>query len=201
MKILSRTDSILQLSRRLDWRFLLPEPQLRRVAYCGPEHSTLAIALREFSEEFHTFAPTAPPSEGGFDVAVLAAPTVPQLAIAQQWLAPGGHLYAEAQHAWDWRTERKLPVRSRKALSIEDWLENLARLGFVESKAYWHRPSFERAVQIIPLHDDGARDFVFARRSDDFMSQLKSVTGRSVMKNAWLARLLQCVSLVARKQP
>ncbi len=201
MKILSRTDSILQLSRRLDWRFLLPEPQLGRVAYCGPVQSTLAIALREFSEELHVFAPTARPNEGGFDVVVLAEPTVPQLEIAQQLLAPHGYLYAEAQHAWDWRTERKLPVRSRHALRVEDWLERLARLGFVESKAYWHRPSFERAVQIIPLYDNGARDFVFARRSEDLMSQLKSATGRSVMKNAWLARLLQCVSLVARKQP
>ena len=38
-------DQDLQLSRRLDWRFLLPNPHLGRVGYLGPSGGTLPRAL------------------------------------------------------------------------------------------------------------------------------------------------------------
>ncbi len=203
MKALPRTDSTLQLSRRLDWRFLLPEPHLRRVAYVGPSQSSLANALEQFSEKLKIFTvvENANPRlyEAAFDLVVMAEPALAQLENVQQWLAPRGYLYAEAQHAWDWRNERRLPARARSLPTIEEWCDRLARLGFVEIKGYWHRPSFEHAVQIIPLRDASARDFVFSRRAEDFMSQLKFATGRTLMNKNWLARLLQCVSITACK--
>ncbi|MEK7727846.1 MAG: hypothetical protein AAB354_05490 [candidate division KSB1 bacterium] len=202
MKILPRSDSALQLSRRLDWRFLLPEPSLRRVAYFGAAQNSLAQALQHFSETLSLFAPeeAAPaPHAARFDLVVLAEPTFAQLEAAVLALAPGGYVYAEVQRAWDWRRADKLPTRALSLPKIADWQDALARLGCVEIKAHWHRPTFEAAVQIIPLHDAGAMDFVFNRRAEDLVSRLKFATGRSLMKQAWLARLLQCVSLVARK--
>lgn len=203
MKILPRTDNTLQLSRRLDWRFLLPEPSLRRVAFFGPAQSSLAFALQHFSEQLTIFDQVnveAPQDNmAQFDLVVLAEPTLAQLETAIAMLAPQGHLYAEVQHAWEWRHERKLPTRALSLPKLGDWQAALARLGCVDIKAHWHRPTFERAVQIIPLHEAGAMDFVLNRRAEDLMSQLKFATARSLMKRAWLARLLQCVSLVARK--
>ncbi len=204
MKVLPRSDNTLQLSRRLDWRFLLPEPHLRRVAYFGAPRNTLALALQQFSEELILFENAEgnleKPPQAGFDLAVLQAPTFAQLECAHAQLAPRGYLYAEAQHAWEWRQARTLPTRALNLPDIAEWQAALSRLGFIEIKAHWHRPTFERAVQIIPLHDAGAMDFVFNRRAEDLMSQLKFATGRSLMKRAWLARLLQCASLVACKQ-
>lgn len=203
MKILTRSDRNLQLSRRLDWRFLLPKPRLHCVAYVGPAQTTLASALQQFSEElkiFSTLEDTAPRLyESFFDLVVMAEPRLTELEQVQHWLAPRGYLYAEVQHAWDWRTERRLPLVTRGFPNLAEWQVALARLGFVDIRAHWHRPSFERAVQIIPMHDAEAMDFVFSRRSEDLVSLLKFATGRSLMKTAWLARWLQCVSLVACK--
>ena len=45
-------DHALQLVRRLDWRFLMPNPILGDVAYIGPMSGTLPSALQQFSELF-----------------------------------------------------------------------------------------------------------------------------------------------------
>ncbi len=42
-------DRLLPASRRLDWRFLLPNPELRNVLYVGPAHGALWESLRLFS--------------------------------------------------------------------------------------------------------------------------------------------------------
>ena len=38
-------DALLQASRRVDWRFLLPDPNLGRVAYLGPRRGALLDSL------------------------------------------------------------------------------------------------------------------------------------------------------------
>ena len=43
-------DQLLQVSRRLDWRFLLPNPDLGSVAYLGPEEDSLVDALHLFCQ-------------------------------------------------------------------------------------------------------------------------------------------------------
>lgn len=199
MKHVPRSDSSLQLSRRLDWRFLLPEPRLQRVALFDAPQSLLARALQHFSEELAIFENADYARATDFDIVVLARPSLTLLTPAMKLLVPGGHLYAEVQHAWRWRDEHKLPTHALRLPKIVDWQAELSRLGFAQIEAHWHRPTFEQAVQIIPLDDASAMDFVFKRRSEDLISQLKFATGRSLMNQAWLARLLQCVSLVARK--
>ena len=44
-------DALLQSSRRVDWRFLLPEPDLGRVASIGPSDPELVESLGLLSEE------------------------------------------------------------------------------------------------------------------------------------------------------
>jgi hypothetical protein len=46
----SGSEAALQISRRSDWRFLLPDPNLGQVAYLGAPCGTLAESLRLFSE-------------------------------------------------------------------------------------------------------------------------------------------------------
>ena len=45
----TQSDALLQASRRVDWRFLLPDPNLERVAYLGPANRSLWESLRLFS--------------------------------------------------------------------------------------------------------------------------------------------------------
>lgn len=199
MKLLPRSDSTLQLARRLDWRFLLPEPRLHCVALFDSSQSSLARALQCFSEELTLFENSDEKKAASFDLVVLARPTLLTLEPALRLLAPGGHLHAEVQHPWSWRHERTLPLSAISMPTLADWQSELARLGCTNIAAHWHRPTFEHALQIIPMHDAAATDFVFNRRAESLMSRFKFAAGRSLMQRAWLARLLQCVSMVACK--
>jgi len=71
-------DALLQASRRLDWRFLLPDPTLRRVAYVGAAHAGLLASLQRFAGELDWWEPASARTEGlpavGYDVVVAHAP-------------------------------------------------------------------------------------------------------------------------------
>jgi hypothetical protein len=90
-----RSDQELQLVRRIDWRFLLPEPSLRRVAYFGPETGTLPAALKHFSESLTIISPSAEAVPAQFDLVVLRLREMADLKRAPILLAPGGFLYWE----------------------------------------------------------------------------------------------------------
>ena len=45
----------LRIVRRLDWRFLLADPNLKEVAYIGPDDKDLVDSLRYFSDVFTRF--------------------------------------------------------------------------------------------------------------------------------------------------
>ncbi len=88
----------LKMARRLDWRFLLPEPALRRVAYFGSGGDLLSEALRRFSEEFVPVRSGAVATRGDredCDLAVVASRRSEDLRAAYSRLRPGGLLYWE----------------------------------------------------------------------------------------------------------
>lgn len=201
MKTRTRTDQHLQVARRLDWRFLLPEPQLRRVAYFGPADTALAQALALFSEAFTPFstAEAAARATEKFDLGVAIAPTLAQLQIVEQVLRPSGCLYIEIRSAWESLEDRKRPSWPQSFVGISSYLAQVRRLGFAEVAAYWHRPSFEKSLQIIPLHDERVMEFIDSQRASDLLSQIKFATGKSLLKTRWLLRLFQSISIVASR--
>ncbi|MDZ7267831.1 MAG: phosphotransferase [candidate division KSB1 bacterium] len=194
-------EELLLLSRRIDWRFLLPEPRLQQVAYFGPQDNTLIAALRCFSQSLTVF--TQPPAGLGtsarFNVAVAVAPGLHELAAIAAGLRPGGCLYVEigsvfARCLRQGRQGWRQALRGPKAYAAE-----LRRLGLEQTAMYWHRPGFATAVQIIPLHDALAAKFVRARRAHDLKSRLIAILDRVVLRSGALVRGIACVSLVARK--
>jgi len=198
MKPCSRTDGALQIARRLDWRFLLPEPQLRRVGYCGPENTSLARALAKFSASFEILSAAGTAGlTSSFDLIVLVAPALPQMEAASRMLAPAGYLYAEMQSAWGSLEKSGRLSFAQNFVGLENYITALQGLGFAEIKAYWHRPSFENAVQIIPVHDERALEYIFSQRAANLLGQLKLATGKSLLKTRWLMRWFQSMSLVA----
>jgi hypothetical protein len=107
-----RSDHELQLARRIDWRFLLPEPYLRRVVYLGPEPGALPDALKHFSESLRI---NAVEKNGSFDLVVLRLREASSLAKADALLVPGGFLYWEMKPV-EW------------AVSLQNMMKRILRL-------------------------------------------------------------------------
>jgi hypothetical protein len=107
-----RSDHELQLARRIDWRFLLPEPYLRRVVYLGPEPGALPEALKHFSESLRI---NAVEKNGSFDLVVLRLREASSLAKADALLVPGGFLYWEMKPV-EWTA------------SLQNVIKNISRL-------------------------------------------------------------------------
>lgn len=137
-------DARLQASRRLDWRFLLPDPELGRVAYVGAAQPALIEALQLFAAQVDLWgaaapdaANTLPGSLDAYGLAVAHAPAAGAFeAVLRQAAAlvrPGGTLYLETRG----RLSRRLTA--------------LRRLGLAHIAAYWIWPNFEACTKVIPV--------------------------------------------------
>lgn len=197
-------DRSLQDVRRLDWRFLLPEPRLGRVAYLGPEDGALLAALREWSETL-TVVPApdhaahGPAREASFDLVVAPSPGSRTLAYASALLRPGGWLYCELA--------RPALLASPRAAGARDGVRGaphaarlLHQLGFHDVEAHWHHPSFERCAWMVPMRGATALTFFLARARGGLVSPLVTRIAARILGAAAVARLLPCVSVVARRR-
>ncbi|MCX6044534.1 MAG: hypothetical protein NT075_05425 [Chloroflexi bacterium] len=189
-------DGQLQASRRIDWRFLLPDPRLGRVAYRGPAKGSLVSALQQFSTTLTLFPLAGPNVAGpsgqpGFERVVLHSPNVADLDRAAAVLMPGGYLYWEID-----RTKKLVGLHH-----FRHYVSALARRGFTDIHVHWHRPNFEGCLELIPLDQPSALNYVFARVAGTRSGQLQMAVGRILLKTTLLARLVPCFSLVACKGP
>jgi len=183
----------LETIRRLDWRFLLPDPNLGRVVYAGPANHALLLALKDFCE---THVVTELRGNGRstlFDVAVVCSATHTQVEQVLPWLKPGGVLYWEVPRG----RRQAAGLRKHPYRDAEDFL---LRHGFREIACYWHRPNFERALEIVALNDPTALDYYFSRTRSDFSGRLKIRFGRLLARTGLLPYVLSSVSLVARRK-
>jgi hypothetical protein len=180
----------LHAARRLDWRFLLPDPTLERVAYLGPAGSALAEALELLA------APTAGAAPGAavrpsFDRVVVGDATGERIADGVRFLAPGGWLYAELRSAGALRRLLDSGPVACVAAAGAAGLESVA--------LHWHWPDFERCLEIAPLDDAATLRRACARRRADRAARLKARLLAGVAGNAIFQRLVPCVSLIGRR--
>jgi hypothetical protein len=189
-------DALLQASRRVDWRFLLPDPNLGWVGYIGPSRGALVESLRLFSRALTMVEPSVAPSASQFDVVVASSPSREALRRAAELIRPGGFLYVEAFGPFRrrWRTGRGRSLRF-----AADYVATMERLGLAEATAYWHWPNFESCAEIVPLADQDALLLAFSRRRSGAGARLKSAAGRALLRSGLFARLAPCFSIVARK--
>jgi hypothetical protein len=157
-ELLRDNDALLQASRRLDWRFLLPEPELGRVACVGVDDPDLAESLRLFGSEA-TVLEAGGPWEGlaPHDVVVLRNPAGAELAAAVPLLRPGGWMYVEVDGAGGRRLLRGRPTALGSVAALR-------RLGLVEVQGHLHWPDFRSCGVIVPLGDALAVRLALARR-------------------------------------
>ncbi len=151
-------EELLQASRRLDWRFLLPDPRLDRVAYIGPKPTALVSALKLFATTLKTFGGSEV-REGDYtryDVVVVCNPDYRQLRLATDLVRPGGFLYVEARGLLSSRQQfnrsiMQLLTRHKRLWSPQDYISVLKQLRMDGAEAYWFWPNWEAATKIIPL--------------------------------------------------
>jgi len=195
----THSDALLQASRRVDWRFLLPNPDLGQVVYIGSARGALPESLRLFSASLTVLeTPRARGDTVQYDVVVASGPSYPTLRQMARLVRPGGFLYVEAhRRLWPGRPSS---VKVPQLRCAADYIAVVERLGFVEARAYWHWQNFESCNEIIPLDDRAALLHAFTRRRSDRVTRLKSALGRWLVQVGVFARLVPCFSVVACKR-
>jgi hypothetical protein len=218
-------DTLLQVSRRLDWRFLLPDPHLGQIAYLGPPTGTLFSALMHFAVRVDALAPplSTPPRNSGagpllsdpalahsslYDIVVATDPTVSVLHRAATLVRPGGALYLELHSPWCFsnvlgrggvRALRQRPGWGRPV----DYVTALQKVGLHPVEAYWFWPNFEACTKIMPLHDPTALLYALAQRPrgkhrwNYWQVQSKRWLVQQLAKRGVLEFAVPCVGIVA----
>ncbi len=174
---------LLVASRRIDWRFLLPDPELGHVGCSTDADPALQRSCRLFSRSLSVIEGTAAELDpASLDVLVLIDPEAEALSRALALLRPDGWVYVEI-HGVLTRRGRRL----RRLRFPSDYVAELRRLGLDEVQAYWHWPDFDSCTQILPLSDRAVIRSALVRRQES--------RGRS--PQVWLARLLLAVRLLS----
>lgn len=179
----SNVDELLPLSRRLDWRFLLPDPTLNHVAYLGPSSSALLQALQRFSREM-----TRDESHTA-ELAVLVDPTLRDFV---RCIGSASRFYIELRRP-------SLQARLAQFTVPTSFLRAAAQAGFT-ADAYWHYPDFEAATRIIPLSVAPPLLSVIAKNRRDTKTRIKTVGMGLFLKSGLLARTVPCLSIIGFKK-
>jgi hypothetical protein len=186
-------DSLLQASRRVDWRFLLPEPDLGRVACIGVSDPDLLESLKLFSSELTALEPgSANHSASTYDVLVLHNPGLTELHIARGILHPGGWLYIEVDR----------PMRRRgtgASRTAHGYARALRKLGFVDVEASMHWPDFASCGAIVPLDDPVAVRHALTRGGRRSRAPLIIRLAPILAATRQLGLFVPCTSAVGRR--
>jgi len=184
----------LELSRRVDWRFLLPQLRVARVACVGRADPPLQSALPLVGETVHFFddGTAAAEFEGSFDLVVVRGAKHALLRRAAQLVRPGGGLYLEI--------ERPLLRPDLWRHTPAGMARRVARLGFANVAAHWHWPSHARCTSILPLDDGGTavRHFV-EHQGSSTAQRIKKRAGRLVLSLGLVNCVVGSFSIVGEK--
>jgi hypothetical protein len=191
-ELLRDNDALLQASRRLDWRFLLPEPELGRVACVGVDDPDLVESLRLFSSGFSAADAAASRERASYDVVVLRNPTSEDLAEAVSLLRSGGWAYVEVEGSLS-------PRRSGRGRSARGYANALRRLGLVDVGAYLHWPDFDSCRAIVALDDAVAVRHALARARRGSRARIVRRLAPVLATTNLLAAVAPCASVVGRR--
>ncbi len=207
---LASREQMVQISRRIDWRFLLPEGSLGRVGCFAPANKDLLTALQYFSDSLTIFSSHEPGDAGMgnvelFDLAVIPATAITALEAVKTMLKPGGYLYWEVRRSNRRKGGSKGAKKSFSRLAhVRRYAEYLRGLGFDDVAIHWHRPGFANCKEFIPLpalrpEENAALRYAFSRGQSGLAGRLKLLVGRMALNSGLLPRLAPCFSVAARK--
>ena len=192
--------------QRLDWRFLLADPELARVGYVGRTDSGLLASLRLVSPVVEVLAePPGPgarePAAPRYDLVVASEPGGRELARAAAWVRPGGTLVVEARRASraprpGSATDGGAPERP---LGHPEVIARFPALGFDPPCSYWLWPDFERCTRIIPLDDPAGIRYAFSHGGRGLKHRLGARLGQGLAGLGLLSTAAACVCAIGRR--
>lgn len=191
---------LLEASRRVDWRFLLPDPHLHEVLYVGPEQAELGRSLKLFSE-----ALTVVDGLGGlrglstqYDTVVLVEPGEDVLEAAARLVRPSAFLYLEARTIWP--GPRASRAGKKRMRFVADYLSAIERLGFQPAETHWHWPDFDSCAEMVPLGETTSLLHALGRRRTTLAARWKTSLCRGLVRLGIFSYFAPCFSLVARRK-
>lgn len=197
--------ALLPASRRVDWRFLLPDPRLGRVLCLGPAPQTLVASLKIFSGSLAVVASaTDEMADALFDVLVACDPPSPAVTDAARFVRPGGFVYFEMHGPLSMlRGATRASGRAAFSKNGLSGPQNVARrlgaAGFQDVGLTWHWPDFETCKMMIPLDEPAAALSIFARGGWGLKAQVGRVLGKLLAGSGFLPWIAPCVSVLGRR--
>jgi hypothetical protein len=194
-----------KLLRRLDWRFLLPEPGLDSVGYVGTGKDSLLPALKWVAGSLAMIVGNAetpaPNPEGALcDVIVVQSSSFYALEQGITLLKPNGWLY--------WEVDRRHPDSGESTVNSnfghtlkkpKELIKVLQRWGFCEVELNWHRPDFNACKEFVSLRDGAPLGFLVGQFAETGLPPWTSRVARSLILQGFLPSIFRCLSVVARK--
>jgi hypothetical protein len=178
----------LRLARRLDWRFLLPSPELGRVGYLAGADGELVAACRAFARSVEPAEETT----GDLDVVVVTSPTPERLERAASLARAGGWVYVETSGL------RAQPQWSQAATSPRASAAILRSLGLEDVDVHWHWPDFANCTEIVPLSPPGAARYALGRHRTGARARIRAAAARILLAARMLDRVVPHASVTAR---
>jgi hypothetical protein len=166
--------------RRADWRFLLPDPRLGRVACPAPTELELVVALRAAGATVHVLE--APRCAVPYDVVVVTGSQVVDAHAARGLLRSGGWLYAEVAGR-----------RSGAAAAA------VRAAGFRDVAVHWLWPDARSCREIVPLERNALRA-AMGRRDPGARLRLRA-RAATLLAGCGLLRLTMDVAAVIGRAP
>ena len=194
-------DARLQASRRVDWRFLLPEAGLGDTVYAGCSDSLLIDALRQFSTRLTILEPGASrlAKSSPFALAVANNPSRSELCQAADLLSPGGFLYVEVDRRWSRQWRARHPHSSHRPRSVRSCLAMIQQCNLSQPQVHWHWPNFELCNEMIPLGQRHAVVCAMNRRGSGWRAWWKKRLGQALLETGLIAGLVPCFSVLAQR--
>ena len=178
----------LALARRLDWRFLLADPRLGRVALVGRPDPELRAALEAFAESL-----VDDPNERA-EVVVVHAPTAAGVRAAIERVEPGGSIVIELAGR-----ARRGRAGQLAAASAGDVAERLRHEGFIDVGESWVWPDHATGLEIVPLDRPALIRLSLARRRSGRRAKLKARGVRLALRLGFLPAVLSAATVVGRR--
>lgn len=164
--------------RRVDWRFLLPDPSLGRVAYLAPHDPAVAAALGAVASSVDLLDGHV--DAGDYDVAVVTAAAGPAVAAAAGLLRPGGWVCVER------------PGRAAGGAA-----RTLRDLGLEAVAAHWTWPRAEACRELVPLQT-AALSQAIGRRDPGSRLRLRVRLARWAVRTPLVALLVRDAIVIGR---
>jgi hypothetical protein len=163
-------------ARRADWRFLLPDPVLGRVAYPAPRDPRLFEALQQVSRSVERASTT---ELEGFDVIVVTGSRAALAEVVGR--APSG--------SW---VVAEVPGRVAAGT-----VRRLRSAGCVEVEAHWPWPDLQSCREIVPLRPAALR-LALSRRDPGARLRVRVRVASLVARTPLFSLMVDRVVVVAR---